>query len=160
MTLRLPVVALLTAALLAVTAASAAAALPGALTGHTLRCHQTYANYGPMGNFDHYGYLAEWTVTLSPAGDRYEAAGDGIKGTPTGSMSYRAGRLHFADGPFHNAKAGWVLTGRYVKGGARLPHDRVKSRRYPLVLRSVHQKHADPAPPRRQTEALSFFYCR
>ena len=48
----------------------------------------------------------------------------------------------------------------HVKGGARMPHDTVKGRRFPLVLRSLHSKHADAAPPRRQTDALSFFHCR
>ena len=139
-------------------AASAQAALPRALTAHTLRCHQTYANYGPMGNFDHYGYLSTWTVRISPTGS-YAVAGDDLK-SGSGALTYRAGVVRFTSGPFHDAKAGWVLTGRYVKRGARLPHDTVNGRRYPLVLRSVHAKHADAAPPRRQTEGLSFFYCR
>lgn len=156
--LRLPS-ALAALALLSLTAVSSAqGALPRALTAHTLRCHQSYANYGPMGNLDHYGYLSSWTVRISTAG-AYEAVGDDLK-DGSGAVTYRAGQLRFTSGPFHDATAGWVLTGRYVRRGARLPHDWVKGRRYPLVLRSVHRKHADAAPPRRQTDALSFFHCR
>jgi len=157
-TLRLPTTLAALALLSLTTAASAHGALPRALTAHTLRCHQSYANYGPMGNLDHYGYLSSWTVRISPAG-RYEVAGDDLK-SGSGAATYRAGQLRFTSGPFHDAMAGWVLAGTYVKGGARMPHDTVKGRRFPLVLRSLHSKHADAAPPRRQTDALSFFHCR
>lgn len=163
MTFRLPALTLLVAVVTAASATSAAAAaIPGPLTRHTLRCHQSYASYGPMGNLDHYGYLSSWTLRIAPAGDTYTAGGEGIDptGTLTGAMRYHAGQVRFTDGPFHNRKAGWVLAGTYVRGGVRMPHDTVKGRRFPLVLRSVHTKRNDAAPPRRQTDALSFFFCR
>jgi hypothetical protein len=150
-----------TVLLVATGVTAASAALPRALTRHTLTCHQTYASYAPNGRLDHYGESASWTVRLQPDGKRYEAAGDGID-AGSGAMAYRRGKLTFADGPFHDRKAGWVLLGRYVKRGARMPHDPRKGRTFPFVLRSKNKRHADLAPPHTEKNeiALSFFYCR
>lgn len=141
-----------------------AAVVPAAVTGRTLLCHQTYANFAPNGRLDHYGESAAWHVRLYPTGDHYDADGDGIdpRGALAGPMTWKDGHAMFTDGPFHNRKAGWVLVGRYVKGGKRMPHDPRKGRRFPFVLRSVSNRHADLAPPKTEKNpvALSFFYCK
>lgn len=151
-------------AALALPAAAQAQALPRVLTRHTMTCHQTYASFAPNGRLDHYGDSAAWTVRLYPTGDHYDAQGEGIdpQGALAGPMTYRNGRATFTDGPFHNRKAGWVLVGRYVKKGARMPHDPKRSRRFPFVLRSATNRHAELAPPRLETNVIarSFFYCR
>jgi hypothetical protein len=143
--------------------AGAQAAMPASLTAHTLRCRQTYASYAPNGRLDHYGVSDAWTVGLSNNGPHYdEVYGIGIpeKGAHAGPMTYAKGRLTFTDGPFDSRESGWRLVGRFVKGGAKMPHDPKPSRRYPLVLRSRTRHHSSDAPPRHQRSGRSWFYCR
>jgi hypothetical protein len=155
-------VVILGAALIAPAGASAAA-IPSSLTRHTLHCHQTYASYAPNGLLDHYGQSSEWKLRLSNNGPHYENVyGDGIpeRGAHAGPMTYSGHRLTFTDGPFANKASGWRLTGRYVKRGAKMPHDVHTKRRFSLVLRSRFAKHSDLAPPHRESDALSYFYCK
>ena len=145
---------------LAAPAVASASRMPRSITGSILHCHQTYASYAPNGRLDHYGESSEWTVRLWNNGPHYdEAYGDGIfeMGAHAGSMTYDKGRMTFTDGPFN--VPGWRIVGRFVNGGAHMPHDPTAGRTFPVVLRSATARHNSLAPPRHQRSGRSWFYC-
>jgi hypothetical protein len=68
------------------------------------------------------------------------------------------GRVGFADGPLSSA-AGFSLVGTAPTRLAAMPNDPIKSRTFPLVLRSTRAPaDADSAPPAEEGNA-SFWYC-
>lgn len=152
-------------------AASAnAATVPGDLTiGDAYSCRQTFANYGPTG-------IPSWVVadrgtltlnveheTYQPTSYDYHACFLTDQEAPNGGWSWN-GTATFDSGPLARPDEGWSVAGHWFQGRTAMPHDDIRGRTSPLVLRSLTAKPAEEAPATDGQEGKdgyqhSYWYC-
>jgi hypothetical protein len=81
---------------------------------------------------------------------------------PIPKYTYSKKKIHFKGGPFDDDALSWHIVADYHHAGVTMPNSALPdpAQKFTLVLRDTRSDDSDVAPPKTESAAASFYYCR